>query len=163
MTINSTLDAIDPHAYGLRAASNCDSLIEQLFKSTSNADLIQSLRLIDEVIPHADDRQRAQGALIQFAATGDKESAAQVIKGHEYLVAYLHLGKHMHALKVQSEKSEREYPEYPAKPIDEMPSYPNRDANYQPIFVSIIEVLTETQMAAHAPTAAISAATNSII
>ena len=160
MTINSTLDAIDPHAYGLRAASNCDSLIDQLLTSTSNADLSASLRLIDEVIPHADDRQRAQGALIHFAATGDRESAAQIIKGHEYLIAYLHLGKHMHALKVQSEKPVREYP---AEPIDETPNYPNRDANYQPIFVSIIEVLTETQMAAHAPTAAISAATNSII
>jgi hypothetical protein len=160
MTINSTLDAIDPHAYGLRAASNCDALIDQLFKSTSNVDLIATLKLIDEVIPHADDRQRAQGALIHFAATGDKESAAQMIKGHEYLIAYLPLGKHMHALKVQSEKPEIIYP---VEPIDDKPSYPNRDANYQPIFESIIEVLTETQMAAHAPTAAISAATNSII
>ena len=159
MTINSTLDAIDTHAYGLQAASNCDPLIQQLFKSTSNADLSADLKLI-ATIPNADKRDRANQALIHFAATGDRESAAQIIKGYEYLIANLYLGQHMHALRVQSEKPEIDYP---TEPIDEMPDYPNRDANYRPIFTSIIDVLTETQMAAHAPTAAISAATNSII
>ena len=163
MTSNSRLDAINPHTYGLRAAAACDPIIDQLFTSTDNKDLIASIQFINDKIPHRDDQDKAMQALIQFAATGDRDAAAQSIKGYEYLAAHLHLGKHMHALKVQSEKSEREYPEYPAKPIDDMPSYPNRDANYQPIFESIIEVLTETQMAAHAPTAAISAATNSII
>jgi len=159
------LDAIDPHAYGLRAASNCDPLIEQILKSTSNADLIESLKLI-AAIPEADKRDRANQALIHFAHTGDRESAAQMIKGREYLIANLQLGKHMHALKVRSENPEfiqliRK--PYPIEPIDETSSYPGRDANYRPIFTSIIDVLTETQMAAHAPTAAISAATNSII
>jgi len=165
MKINSTLDAIDPHAYGLRAASNCDPLIEQLFKSTSNADLSADQKLI-AAIPDADRRDRANQALIHFAHTGDRESAAQMIKGREYLIANLQLGKHMHALRMHSEKPVIDFPIDPIDPIDEideMPNHPNRGANYRPIFTSIIDVLTETQMAAHAPTAAISAATNSII
>lgn len=165
MTINSTLDAIDPHAYGLQAASNCEPLIQQLFKSTSNADLSADLKLI-ATIPDADKRDRANQALIHFAATGDRESAAQIIKGYEYLIANLYLGQHMHVLKVRSENLDfiqLVRKSYPIDPIDETSSYPGCDANYHPIFTSIIDVLTETQMAAHAPTAAISAATNSII
>jgi hypothetical protein len=99
-------------------------------------------------------------ALITFAATGDREAAAQVIKGYEYLAAHLHLGKHMHALRMIDEIDQ--VSDYPTDPINEMPAYPVRDENYQPAITSIIETLTESIQASNAPSAAISAATNSI-
>lgn len=159
MTSNTALDAIDPHAYGLRAASACDAVIDQIFISTESADLIKSIRLIDEVIKHPDDRSRAMQALVNYAATGDRNAAVQSIKGHEYLAAHLHLGKHMHALAMQ-DQIDRVFVHLPV--IDEMPAYPVRAENYQPAVTSIIETLTESIQASNAPSAAIPAATCSI-
>jgi hypothetical protein len=160
MTSKTALDAIDPHTYGLKAAAACDRIIDKLFRSTDNKDLIADIQFINENIPHADDRDRAMQALIQFHATGDREAAAQVIKGYEYLAAHLHLGKHMHALRMIDEMDQLS--DYPTDAIDEMPAYPVRDENYQPAITSIIETLTESIQASNAPSAAISAATNSI-
>jgi len=160
MTSNTALDAIHPHTYGLKAAAACERIIDQLLTSTDNKDLIASIQFINENIKHADDRDRAMQALITFAATGDREAAAQVIKGYEYLAAHLHLGKHMHALRMIDEIDQ--VSDYPTDPIDEMPAYPVRDENYQPAITSIIETLTESIQASNAPSAAISAATNSI-
>jgi hypothetical protein len=50
--------------------------------------------------------------------------------------------------------------DYPT--IDEMPAYPVPAENYQPAATCIIETLTESIQASNAPSAAISAATNSI-
>jgi hypothetical protein len=160
MTSNTALDAIHPHTYGLKAAAACERIIDQLLTSTDNKDLIASIQFINENIKHADDRDRAMQALITFAATGDREAAAQVIKGYEYLAAHLHLGKHMHALRMIDEIDQ--VSDYPTDPINEMPAYPVRDENYQPAITSIIETLTESIQASNAPSAAISAATNSI-
>jgi hypothetical protein len=160
MTSNTALDAIHPHTYGLKAAAACDRIIDQILTSTDNKDISASIQFINENIPHADDRDRAMQALIQFHATGDREAAAQVIKGYEYLAAHLHLGKHMHALRMIDEMDQ--VSDHPTDPIDEMPAYPVRDENYQPAITSIIETLTESIQASNAPSAAISAATNSI-
>jgi hypothetical protein len=160
MTSKTALDAIDPHTYGLKAAAACDPIIDQLFRSTDNKDLIADIQFINENIPHADDRDRAMQALITFAATGDREAAAQVIKGYEYLAAHLHLGKHMHALRMIDEMDQ--VSDYPTDPIDEMPAYPVPAENNQPAITSIIETLTESIQASNAPSAAISAATISI-
>jgi hypothetical protein len=160
MTSKTALDAIHPHTYGLKAAAACERIIDQLLTSTDNKDLIASIQFINENIKHADDRDRAMQALITFAATGDREAAAQVIKGYEYLAAHLHLGKHMHALRMIDEIDQ--VSDYPTDPINEMPAYPVRDENYQPAITSIIETLTESIQASNAPSAAISAATNSI-
>ncbi len=158
MTSNTALDAIDPHTYGLKAAAACERIIDQLFTSTDNKDLIASIQFINENIKHADDRDRAMQALITFAATGDREAAAQAIKGYEYLAAHLHLSKHMHALRMVDEMDQ--VSDHPT--IDEMPAYPVTAENYQPAATCIIETLTESIQASNAPSAAISAATNSI-
>ena len=159
MTSNTRLDAIQPHAYGLKAAAACDPIIEKLFTSTDNKSLSASIQFIKDNIKHRDDQDRAMQALITFAATGDREAAAQVIKGYEYLAAHLHLGKHMHALAMQ-DQIDQVFDHLPA--IDEMPAYPVRAENYQPAVTSIIETLTESIQASNAPSAAISAATISI-
>ena len=93
-------------------------------------------------------------ALIHYAATGDRDAAAQIIKGYEYLAAHLHLGQHMHALQMRDDVVQ---PQPPV--IDEMPAYPVRAENYQPAVTSITETLCESIQASNAPSAAIPAAT----
>ncbi|CAB4704373.1 MAG: hypothetical protein F2677_03320 [Actinobacteria bacterium] len=162
MTSNTALDAINPHIYGLKAADACDVVIDQILISTKPADLIKSITYINEQIVHRDDHDRAMQALIHFATTGDREASAQIIKGYEYLAAHLHLGKAMHALQIRDEMLDGE--QFPQPPvIDEMPAYPVRAENYQPAVTSITEILCESIQASNAPSAAIPAATCSII
>ena len=157
MSINSALDAINPHTYGLKAAAACDAVIKQILISTDPADLINSISFINEQIAHRDDHDRAMQALLHYAATGDRDAAAQIIKGYEYLAAHLHLGKQMHALAVMDEMNLNI--DYPMPVIDEMPAYPDRVENYQPAVTSITEILCESIQASNAPSAAIPAAT----
>lgn len=154
MTSNTALDAINPHTYGLKAANACDAVIKQILISTDPADLIKSITFINEQIAHRDDHDRAMQALIHYAATGDRDAAAQIIKGYEYLAAHLHLGQHMHALQMRDDVVQ---PQPPV--IDEMPAYPVRAENYQPAVTSITEILCESIQASNAPSAAIPAAT----
>jgi hypothetical protein len=153
MTSNTRLDAIDPHTYGLKAAATCDHLIAQL----EAAPIPTAIRIIDQILdPQM--RDRAMAAFINYTSTGDREALSQAIKGYEYLAAHLHLGKHMHALRMIDEMDQ--VSDHPT--IDEMPAYPVPAENYQPAATCIIETLTESIQASNAPSAAISAATNSI-
>jgi len=154
MSSNTALDAIHPHTYGLKAAAACDAVIDQILISTDPADIIKSISFINAQIPHQDDQGRAMQALINYAATGDREAAAQIIKGYEYLAAHLHLGQHMHALQMRDDVKQ---PQPPV--VDEMPAYPVRAENYQPAVTSITEILCESIQASNAPSAAIPAAT----
>ena len=149
MTSNTALDAINPHAYGLKAAAAVNPLINQILISKEPADLIKSIDIINQ-IPHLDDRDRAMEALLYFDATGDRDAAAEIITGYEYLAAHLHLGQHMHALQMRADN-----PPPPAPVIiDEIPAYPVCAENYQPAVTSIIEILCETIQASNAPSAA---------
>jgi hypothetical protein len=153
MTSNLRLDAIRPHTYGLKAAAACDHLIAQL----EAASIPAAIRIIDQILdPQM--RDRAMAAFINYTSTGDREALSQAIKGYEYLAAHLHLGKHMHALRMIDEMDQ--VSDHPT--IDEMPAYPVPAENYQPAATCIIETLTESIQASNAPSAAISAATNSI-
>ena len=155
MTSNTRLDAIDPNTYGLKAASTCDPLIAQI----EAASIPEAIRIIDQILdPQM--RDRAMAAFINYSSTGDREVLAQAIKGYEYLAAHLHLGKHMHALRMINEMDQLS--DYQTPQIDEMPAYPVRDEKYQPAVTSNIETLTESIQASNAPSAAISAATCSI-
>ena len=153
MTSNLRLDAIRPHTYGLKAAAACDHLIAQL----EAASIPAAIRIIYQILdPQM--RDRAMAAFINYTSTGDREALSQAIKGYEYLAAHLHLGKHMHALRMIDEMDQ--VSDHPT--IDEMPAYPVPAENYQPAATCIIETLTESIQASNAPSAAISAATNSI-
>lgn len=153
MTSNTALDAIFPHTYGLKAAAVCDHLIAQL----EAASIPAAIRIIDQILdPQM--RDRAMAAFINYTSTGDRVALSQAIKGYEYLAAHLHLGKHMHALRMVDEMDQ--VSDHPT--IDEMPAYPVTAENYQPAATCIIETLTESIQASNAPSAAISAATNSI-
>lgn len=158
MTSNLRLDAINPHIYGLQAASACDPLIAQI----EAASIPEGIRIIDQ-IPDLQMRDRAMAAFIKYTSTGDREALSQAIKGYEYLVANLFLGKHMHALAVMDQIDQINLlSDYPLNEIDEIPVYPVEDESYLPAATSIIETLTESIQASNAPSAAISAATISI-
>jgi len=152
MTSNTALNAINPHTYGLKAAAACKIFIDEILTSTSPADLIKSIARIEQ-IENRDDRDRAMQALLYFEGTHNRDEAAKIITGYEYLAAHLHLGQQMHALQMRGENPP------PPPPIDEMPAYPDRAENYQPAVTSIIEILTESIQASNAPSAAIPAAT----
>jgi hypothetical protein len=155
MTSKTALDAIHPHTYGLKAAAACDHLIAQL----EAASIPTAIRIIDQILdPQM--RDRAMAAFINYTSTGDREALSQAIKGYEYLAAHLHLGKHMHALRMIDEMDQ--VLDHPIDPIDESPAYLVLVENSQPAATSIIETLTESIQASNAPSAAISAATNSI-
>jgi hypothetical protein len=158
MSSNTALNAINPHAYGLKAAAACDAVINQILVSTESTDLIKSIDFINNQNPAT--RADLMQALIQFSATGDRDAAAQIIKGYEYLAAHLHLGKHMHALAMINEMNLSA--DYPAPVIPEISIYPARDENYEPAVTCITEILCETIQASNAPSAAIPAATRSI-
>jgi hypothetical protein len=160
MTSNTRLDAIDPHTYGLKAASACNLLIAQL----EAASIPDEIRIIDQILdPQM--RDRAMAAFINYTSTSDREALSQAIKGYEYLAAHLHLGKHMHALRMIDEthikwiscliiRHDRSLRSQSVLHV--------RDENYQPAVTSIIETLTESIQASNAPSAAIPAATCSI-
>lgn len=160
MTSNLRLDAINPHIYGLHAAQALTPTIDQIFISTDSADLIKSIATIKQ-ISDPGLRDRAMQALLQYAATSDRQAAIESIQGYEYLSAHLHLGKQMHAL-AQAEQSLQVRNDLPQPVINEMPAYPQHDASYQPAATSITEILCESIQASNAPSAAISAATCSI-
>lgn len=161
MTSNLRLDAIDPHTYGLNAAQALTPVIDQIFTSTSSPDLIKAIALINQM-PEPGIRDRAMQALITYAGTGDREAAVQSIKDYEYIDAHLYLGKQMHALATKDQvlQSKSELEHLPI--LDELPVYPQIQANDQPAATSITETLCESIQASNAPSAAISAATCSI-
>jgi len=147
------LDAIDPHTYGLRAAAAYDSLIDKLFAS-SIPDTID----LQEQIADPDFKDRVWSGWIHYLDTGDRDTAAQMIKGYQYLQANLFIGKHMHALAIidkfriaellqRKEKARRAH--------DKLYACKTPLIRYEgPTFRSMVEVLRDTCMPSHAPTAA---------
>jgi hypothetical protein len=105
-------------------------------------------------------QDRVWYARMYYLATGDRDTAAQMIKGYQYLQAHLFLGKHMHALVIIDNLRITNESNQPV--VDLEPAYPVTEGYYRPVFASMVEVLRETCMPSHAPTAAISAATCSI-
>jgi hypothetical protein len=155
MTSNLKLDAIDLHTNGLRAAAVYDQFIAQLFASPEAAALELQKKIVDPIF-----QDRVWYARMYYLATGDRDTAAQMIKGYQYLQAHLFLGKHMHALVIIDNLRITNESNQPV--VDLEPAYPVTEGYYRPVFASMVEVLRETCMPSHAPTAAISAATCSI-
>ena len=152
MTSNTALDAINPHSYGLSAvAARSNQINEIIPQSISNENLIQSISYIKK-LPAGEFQDRAMESLIQYSITGDRDAAVQRIKSYEYLAANLHLGKHMHALVVRDQQVEHRS-ELPKPVLEQMPTYPEIDNNYQPVPTAIIEILFETIQASNAPSA----------
>ena len=153
------LNAIKPHEYGLKAAAACDPIIDQLFTSRDNKTLLASIDFIQQILD-PDVKDTLMRALIHYAITGDRDKAVQMIKGHAYFAANIHLGKQMHILAKAQEKAQQI--DFPEIVIDELPTYPLRSDDYDPAFTSELEILFETSMPSHAPDAAITAASISI-
>ena len=158
------LDAINPHEYGLKAAAAaCDPIIDRLFTSRDNKSLIASIDFIQKILD-PDVRDILMRALIHYAFTGDREAAEQMIKGHAYLAANLHLGKHMHILTKRQEKAQQiDYPLATIQAPKADTTFPKQSNNDEPAFTSELEILFETSMPSHAPDAAAKTRLQSVI
>ena len=138
------------HDYGMKAANACkQSAIDEIF----------SLPLIDAIgaaIALNDDAVM-QAVIAWNGFDENLDRALEIIHGAAYMQAHFHLGELPKIEREESEKSARFY-------VNEFPVYPNtiKDLHPSPI-ISMVEILSESSMPSHAPTAAISAATNSII
>lgn len=153
MVSKTTLDAIHPHIYGLKAASACDSLIAQI----EAASIPEAISIINQILD-PDKRDRAMAAFINYTSTGDRDELANAIKGYEYLAAHLHLGKFMNAFRLNDEMDQvLDYPlaSINTKPDDSDDSDTDSDDNFQPAITAIIETLTESIQASNAPSAAV--------
>ena len=141
---------ISYHEYGTRAADSCSqSAIEKIF----------SLPLIDAVgAAIALNNDSVLQAVITWNGFDENlDEALAIIRSAAYMQAHFHLqDRHL----VEREEAARISELW----LDEFPVYPNIINDLQPSpIISMVEILNESSMPSHAPTAAISAATNSII
>ena len=132
---------ISYHEYGTRAADACkQSAIDEIF----------SLPLIDAIgaaIALNDDAVM-QAVIAWNGFDENLDRALEIIHGAAYMQAHFHLGELPKIEREESEKSARFY-------VNEFPVYPNtiKDLHPSPI-ISMVEILNESSMPSHAPTAA---------
>ena len=141
---------ISYHEYGTRAA--------EAVKQSATDDIF-SLPLIDAIgaaIELKDDSVM-QAVIAWNGFDENLDRALQIIHSAAYMQAHFHLND---LIMIEREEAARISELW----LDEFPVYPNtiKDLHPSPI-ISMVEILNESSMPSHAPTAAISAATNSII
>ena len=133
------MELISYHEYGTRAANACkQSAIDEIF----------SLPLID-AIRAANGNETLIRAVIAWNGFDENlERAMAIIHSAAYMQAHYHL---MDLQKIERAESLRISELW----LDDEPIYPHtaRDLHPAPI-VSMVEVLTESSMPSHAPTAA---------
>jgi len=140
---------ISYHDYGIKAANACKQ---------SAIDAIFSLPLVDAIkaaIELNDDS--VMDAVITWNGFDENlDQALQIIHSAAYVQAHFHLGD---LPKIEREESERIARFY----VDDFPVYPNtiKDLHPAPI-ITMVEVLTESSMPSHAPTAAATSELQSI-
>ena len=144
------IDPISFHEYGTRAAEAV---------KRSAADDIFSLPLSDAIgaaIALKDDSVM-QAVIAWNGFDENLDRALEIIHSAAYMQAHFHLNDLIMIERLNAA------PPIPKKWLSEH-IYPNtvKDLDPSPI-ISMVEILNESSMPSHAPTAAISAATNSII
>jgi hypothetical protein len=135
------MDAISYHEYGTRAANACkQSAIDEIF----------SLPLIDAIgaaIALNDDAVM-QAVIAWNGFDENLDRALQIIHSSAYVQAHFHL---QDLMVIEREEAARISDLW----LDEFPVYPNtvKDLHPSPI-ISMVEILNESSMPSHAPTAA---------
>ena len=132
---------ISYHDYGIKAANACkQSAINEIF----NLPLIDAIKVAIEL-----NNDVLMDAVITWNGFDENlDRALQIIHSAAYVQAHFHLGD---LPKIECEESERIARFY----VDDFPIYPNtvKDLHPAPI-ITMVEVLTESSMPSHAPTAA---------
>jgi hypothetical protein len=135
------MDSISYHEYGTRAANACkQSAIDEIF----------SLPLIDAIgaaIALNDDAVM-QAVIAWNGFDENLDRALQIIHSSAYVQAHFHL---QDLMVIEREEAARISDLW----LDEFPVYPNtvKDLHPSPI-ISMVEILNESSMPSHAPTAA---------
>ncbi len=138
---------ISYHDYGIKAANACkQSAIDEIF----------NLPLADAISAASGDDVLMQAVIAWNGFDENLDQALQIIHSAAYVQAHFHLES---LPKIEHEESER----ISELLLDEMPIYPNtvKDLHPAPI-ITMVEMLTESSMPSHAPTAAATSELQSI-
>ena len=144
------IDPISFHEYGTRAAEAVkQSAVDEIFSGSLIDAIGAAIELTDDSV--------MQAVIAWNGFDENLDRALQIIHSAAYMQAHFHLqDRHL----VEREEAARISELW----LDEFPVYPNIINDLQPSpIISMVEILNESSMPSHAPTAAISAATNSII
>ena len=141
------MDLISYHEYGIRAANACkQSAIDEIF----------SLPLIDAIRAARNNEVLMQAIIAWNGFDENLERAMEIIHSAAYMQAHWHL---QDLQVIEREELARISDLW----LDEFPVYPNtvKDLHPAPI-ITMVEVLTESSMPSHAPTAAATSELQSI-
>jgi len=141
---------ISYHDYGMKAANACkQSAIDKIFSLPLIDAIGAAIALNDDAVMDA--------VIVWNGFDENLDRALEIIHSKAYVQAHFHLGELPKIEREESESLARFY-------VNDFPVYPKtiKDLHPSPI-ISMVEILSESSMPSHAPTAAISAATNSII
>lgn len=140
---------ISYHDYGIKAANACkQSAIDEIF----------SLPLIDAIKAAIElNNDVLMDAVIAWNGFDENlDQALQIIHSAAYVQAHFHLGD---LPKIEREESDRIARFY----VDDFPIYPNTIQDLQPApIITMVEILNESSMPSHAPTAAATSALQSV-
>ena len=135
------MDLISYHEYGTRAANACkQSVIDEIF----------SLPLFDALtVAIKRDNDAVMRAVIAWNGFDENlDQALEIIHSAAYMQAHFHLNDLIMIEREESERIARFY-------VDEFPIYPCTIEDLQPApIITMVEVLNESSMPSHAPTAA---------
>ena len=133
------MELISYHEYGTRAANACkQSAIDEIF----------SLPLIDAIRAANGDETLIRAVIAWNGFDENLEQAMAIIHSAAYMQAHARLMNLQRIERWESERIARFY-------VDDFPIYPNtvRDLHPAPI-ITMVEILNESSMPSHAPTAA---------
>ncbi len=135
------MDLISYHEYGTRAANACkQSAIDEVF----------SLPLVDAISAATamKDDSVIEAVIAWNGFDENLDRALEIIHSVAYMQAHFHLNDLIMIEREESKRIARFY-------VDDFPIYPStvKDLHPAPI-ITMVEVLTESSMPAHAPTAA---------
>ena len=141
------MDVISYHEYGTRAANACkQSAIHSIF----------SLALIDAIKAAQGNDVLMQAVIAWNGFDENLDRAMEIIHSAAYMQAHWHLQDLQVIEREESERIARFY-------VDDFPVYPNTAKDLQPApIITMVEVLTESSMPSHAPTAAATSELQSI-
>lgn len=135
------MDLISYHEYGTRAANACkQSAIDEVF----------SLPLIDAISAATamKDESVIRAVIAWNGFDENLDRALEIIHSAAYMQAHFHLND---LIMIEREELARISDLW----LDEFPVYPNTVKDLQPApIITMVEVLTESSMPSHAPTAA---------
>lgn len=133
------MDVISYHEYGTRAANACkQSAIDEIF----------NLPLIDAIKAASGNETLIRAVIAWNGFDENLDVALSIIHSAAYMQAHFHLND---LIMIEREESARISDLW----LDEYPIYPSTVKDLQPSpIITMVEVLTESSMPSHAPTAA---------